>query len=301
MLVAVLAGAAAMICMLLWMSRKDYQEYELRRRINRMLLRQPKTRFSLFSFLGDINDRLTAVAKELMPGLDPDLFIIYGMYVLVAVVAIAGIMGYTAFGLAIDAFIVILTLMYLDSRRSSRMYKLEQQFGAFTRDVATYLHANANLYRAIQSVAEYASEPLKPYLDSVIRQVESGMTLDDALRRFASETNLESISEWVDSVIFARMAKSDITGVCEHSADRINRKLVRGMNIRSVLSKTKGAAVAILLVIGLMMVYTIMTSPDTKTLYFSPGFGQVVLMYAVVSLFITTYIIFRQIDGITKK
>jgi tight adherence protein B len=301
MLIAILAGTAAMICMLLLMSRKDYQEYELRRRINRMLIRQPKTRFSLFSFLGDVNDRLTATAKELMPGLDPDLFIIYGLYILVSVVAIAGIMGYTAFGLAADAFIVIITLMYLDNRRSSRTYKLEQQFGAFTRDIATYLHANANLYRAIQSVSEYTPDPLRPYIDAVIHQVESGMTLDDALRRFAAEAGMDSISEWVDSVIFARMAKSDITGVCEHSADRINRKLVRGMNIRSVLSKTKGAATAILLVIGLMMVYTIMTSPDTKTLFFSPGFGQVVLMYAVISLFITTYIIFRQIDNIAKK
>jgi Flp pilus assembly protein TadB len=150
-------------------------------------------------------------------------------------------------------------------------------------------------------VTEHVGQPLKQYLDAFIRKVESGESIDESLKQFKTETNIESISEWVDSIIFARMAKSDITDVCDHSADRINRKLVRGMNIHAVLAKTKGAAFAMLGLIALMVVYTILSSPDTKDLILGTGTGQIVLMYVIASLFITTYIIMKQIDGITKQ
>jgi energy-coupling factor transporter ATP-binding protein EcfA2 len=163
------------------------------------------------------------------------------------------------------------------------------------------LRANPNLYRAIESVTEYTGQPLRQYLDAFIRRVESGEPIDESLKQFKTETNIDSISEWVDSIIFAHMAKSDITDVCDHSADRINRKLVRGMNIHAVLSKTKGAAFTMLGLIALMVVYTILSSPDTKDLILGTGTGQMILIYVIASLFITTYIIMKQIDGITKQ
>jgi Flp pilus assembly protein TadB len=301
MTAAILAAVAVMICMLIFMSYQDYKDYELRRRINRMLIRKQPDKFKPFAFLGETNDKLVTAASDLMPGMDPDMFIIYGLYIMSGVIAIAGIMGNILYGLLLDVLIIVLTMMYLDNRRSNRIYKLEQQFGAFTRDVSVYLRANPNLYRAIESVTEHVGQPLKQYLDAFIRKVESGESIDESLKQFKTETNIESISEWVDSIIFARMAKSDITDVCDHSADRINRKLVRGMNIHAVLAKTKGAAFAMLGLIALMVVYTILSSPDTKDLILGTGTGQIVLMYVIASLFITTYIIMKQIDGITKQ
>jgi multisubunit Na+/H+ antiporter MnhF subunit len=67
------------------------------------------------------------------------------------------------------------------------------------------------------------------------------------------------------------------------------------------LSKTKGAAFAMLGLIALMVVYTILSSPDTKDLILGTGTGQMILIYVIASLFITTYIIMKQIDGITKQ
>jgi Flp pilus assembly protein TadB len=301
MTAAILAAVAVMICMLIFMSYQDYKDYDLRRRINRMLIRRQPDKFNLFAFLGETNDKLVAAAADLIPGMDPDMFIIYGLYVMAGVIAAAGIMGNILYGLLLDVLIIVLTMMYLDNRRSNRIYKLEQQFGAFARDVSVYLRANPNLYRAIESVTEYAGQPLRQYLDAFIRRVESGEPIDESLKQFKTETNIDSISEWVDSIIFARMAKSDITDVCDHSADRINRKLVRGMNIHAVLSKTKGAAFAMLGLIALMVVYTILSSPDTKDLILGTGTGQMILIYVIASLFITTYIIMKQIDGITKQ
>jgi len=301
MIPAILAGAATLIFVLIFFSLQEYREYELRRRINRMLIRQRSRQYSVFSFMGTLKKRIDEVVNELFPGLDPDMFIIYTLYGLCAILAISGIMGNIGLGIAIDIVAVVCVFIYLDTRRSNLYFKLEQQFGTFTRDVATYLRANPNLINAIEAVTGHTAPPLRPYLETLVMKVEAGESIDKALREFADEIKVESAVSWVTSIIFARMAKSNLTDVCEHTAERINRKLIRSMNIRATLSKTKGMIMAILGIVALMIINSIAGMPDTRELFLNTGSGQFVLMYVIVSLFATTYMLLRKINGIAKK
>jgi len=251
--------------------------------------------------MGTLKKRIDEVVNELFPGLDPDMFIIYTLYGLCAILAISGIMGNIGLGIAIDIVAVVCVFIYLDTRRSNLYFKLEQQFGTFTRDVATYLRANPNLINAIEAVTGHTAPPLRPYLETLVMKVEAGESIDKALREFADEIKVESAVSWVTSIIFARMAKSNLTDVCEHTAERINRKLIRSMNIRATLSKTKGMIMAILGIVALMIINSIAGMPDTRELFLNTGSGQFVLMYVIVSLFATTYMLLRKINGIAKK
>ena len=51
MIPAILAGTAALIFMLILFSVQEQKEQQLRRRINRMLIRRPTQKQSLFSFI----------------------------------------------------------------------------------------------------------------------------------------------------------------------------------------------------------------------------------------------------------
>jgi len=300
MIPAILAGTAALIFMLILFSVQEQKEQQLRRRINRMLIRRPTQKQSLFSFMGTTKNNIDKLVDELFPDLDPDMVIIYALYIFCGILALSGILGNIILGLAINAVLIVSLFIYLDSRRSRIHFKLEQQFGAFARDVATYLRANPSLFRALEETTKHVDKPLKTYLESAVMKVEAGEALDTVLREFAQEVKIESAVSWVNSIIFARMAKSNLTDVCDYTADRINRKLVRSMNIRATLSKTKGMIMAILGITVLMIVINIAGNPETRDLYFTEA-GQYVLGYVVISLFITSYLLFKKVDGIAKK
>lgn len=300
-MVSLLIGVGAFFFFLLLLALKDYREYEIKRRLNRESLRKRELKFNMFSRLDSIYRWAEKTLKEAdMPNIDPDSFLLAIFYFVVVDFIFIFYTKKIVAGLTVLLAGYFGLRSYLNSKKLNVKHKMEKQFGAFAEDMAITLKTTPNLYLALKNTAKYTKSPLKETIDSILENVDSGKSIDEALIMMKEKTDSAIIRDWVDSIIFARRSKSDLASVCEHAARRINDKIARANKIRTVTAKTKGTIILILLIVSGSAVMTITSSPDFRLAY-STITGQLILTAVFGIMLATTFYIVKSIDKMIKS
>lgn len=123
--------------------------------------------------------------------------------------------------LIVSSFIVIKII--LDYMSTSKRFRFEQRFGEFTQNVAIMLKGTPNLMAVLfQAKEEEQDLRLRKEIETILSEVQSGTTLEQALKNFKERNNFSNIvSTWVDSVIFANLSGASISDVCMNASRKI--------------------------------------------------------------------------------
>lgn len=301
MIIALLVSLGAFFIFLFLLSIEDYRRHKIQQKLNRQLLKdQSSKKYSMFSILGDKYNKLDESLKEINLKIDTDSFILYVLYALVAIFIYTLYSGNIIVGAMITiGFFAILKVLH-QKKRLNLNHKMEKQFGEFAEDIAVTLKTNPDLFSAIKTTLEHTRQPLYGLMGKVVMDVEYGKSIDEALINLKKYTSSELIANWVDSITFARTAKSDLASVCDYTADRTNNKLVRSTKIEAILSKTKGTIFMVLAIVMGSSIMTIRSSPDFQFAY-STTVGQIILVIVFSVMLLTTYFIFKSIDNMIKS
>lgn len=300
MIISLLIGIFTFLVLLTLMAYYDYRVYRVEIRLNRQLVKPEETKYSMFKSLGKTYDRVTEMLKKAGLKISTDDFIYYFLCVCLVIIAYAAIKNQITYAIIAIVFLVFAVRFALNIMESNLKFKIEKEFGLFVSDLAVMLRAEPNLAQAIEDVNKDTNPALKGYIDQVVTNVNAGMSIEAALKKLKDELSYSRIvSSWIDSIIYANITGSNLTEVCKNSAEKVNEKLQRTMKIKSLTARTKGIIVAVLGII-ILTIFMILTSSADFISAYTTFVGHIVMLYVILSLTITTYVILRSIDKMSK-
>ncbi|HHY80746.1 MAG TPA: secretion system protein [Thermoanaerobacter sp.] len=296
MAVSFLFGAAVFMVVVLLYSIRENRRLKLRRRLERHLVVPQKNELSITSLFG-LRSFIEKLDKKLKKsGIKLDAEEVFLWFILFSVVSalFLSLKGFTLLGLSLPVMLYYLGDYVLDYLGRRRIRKTEEQFRDFVKMLGAYLKMVPSFAGAFMKAAEEAESPLKEQTDRVVRKFELGEDLEEALKELKSVESTY-IKAWADSIIFAVRMKSDLSRVCERTAKKLYERIKMSNKIAAMTVQAKSLMVSLAGVMIVMMATTVMSSPDFLRTYSTPV-GKVVIAYAVLSYFISTFYVLKKID-----
>ncbi|MBE3578983.1 MAG: type II secretion system F family protein [Caldanaerobacter subterraneus] len=297
LLISLVASLAFTTLMLTLYLLKTYKRQQIIRRMERQLVAPGEKKFSILEMLGynDLVIKTQNIISNVGLNLDAENFLFTVLLFDTLVVAGSIIFRAGYWGLVI-VFGTNFSLFYLLNNLAERKKrKRVLQFAEAAQDIADYLKVNNNLLNAIEKAIDSVENPLRRDFEKIVTKVYSGISLVEALKDFARESESPIIETWVDSMIFSTRMKADISQTSEVISSKIRKRIRQNRKIQALMMQTKSTVYAIILVMSIIMIGTILNTPDYMKILQTPT-GKIAIGYIITSYFLTSLYIFRKID-----
>ncbi|NNG67747.1 type II secretion system F family protein [Caldanaerobacter subterraneus] len=296
MAVSFLFGAAVFMVVVFLYSIKENRRLKLKRRLERHLVAPQRNEFSIMDLFGlrSFIEKLDKKLKKSGIKMDAEEVFLWFVFFSIVTALLLSFKGFTLLGLSLPVMLYYLGEYILDYLGRRRIRKTEEQFRDFVKMLGAYLKMVPSFAGAFIKAAEEVENPLKECIDRVLRKFELGEDLEEALKELKNVENTY-IKAWADSIIFAVRMKSDLSKVCERTAKKLYERIKMSNKIAAMTVQAKSLMVSLAGVMILMMAATMMSSPDFLKTYSTPV-GKVVIAYAVLSYFISTFYVLKKID-----
>jgi len=303
-LLSLLLGVITFFVLFLFLAYYEEKVYRIRQKLSRQLIKPDESlqRYTFFGFLGDIYEKIDRQLKAAELKVSTDDFIMYYLYFAVFCFILAVILNQLTYFFVIVVCSTIGIKIILDYISTSRRFKFELKFGEFTQSVAIMLRGTPNLMSVLQqAMNEETDSKLKMELEMIVQEVQSGTTLEQALKKFKERNNFSSVvGTWVDSIVFANLSGASLSDVCTNTARKINDKLSRARLIKKKTARLKSVMLAIIGIITLTLVFILFFFPEAKECYSTTG-GKIILMFVLSIVIGSTYYMLKTADDVAKR
>ncbi|HYF79910.1 MAG TPA: type II secretion system F family protein [Symbiobacteriaceae bacterium] len=188
------------------------------------------------------------------------------------------------------------------SLRLKRREALNIQFGLALQVMAASLRAGASLRSAIERSTEdlermLAGQPLKPMLtelERVVRDLQMGFSLEEALIRFRDRVALEDVNDFVGAVLLCRVRGGNAAAVMASIAEIIEDKISVRQQIQTLTAGKRMEGNMITFAPPVMVGLLTFTAPGYLTPLYERFAGQVLLVVGSACL-VAAYLIGRRL------
>lgn len=139
-------------------------------------------------------------------------------------------------------------MAYVDALRRQRVEKLEEQLDNFILALANALKTTPSVGAAFGSVAAVISDPMRQEVDSAMKEMKVGSTLDQALLHMAARTGSRQLDSALSAILIGKQVGGNLPRVLETTAHTL-REMRR---LEGVVRTKTAEGKAQLWVIGLM-------------------------------------------------
>lgn len=303
-MLSLLLGVITFFVLFLFLVYYEEKVYRIRQKLSRQLIRPDENlqKYTFFGFLGDVYDRIDRQLKSAEVKISTDDFIMYYLYFAVFCFVLAVILNQLTYFVVIVTSSFIVIKIVLDYISASKKFKFEQKFGEFTQSVAIMLKGTPNLIAVLfQAKEDEQDSRLKKEIETILSEVQSGTTLEQALKNFKERNNFSNVvSTWVDSVIFANLSGASLSDVCMNAARKINDKLSRARVVRKKTARLKSVMLAIIGIITLTLGFILFFFPEAKESYSTAG-GKIILAFVLSIVIASTYYMLKTADDVAKR
>ena len=296
-LISFVASLAFTTLILTFYLLRVYKRQQIIKKMERQLVAPKEKKFSVLEMMG-YNDLVIKTQNMLLNvGLNLDAENFLFTVLLFDTIVVAGSIVFQSgyWGLVIvfgTNFGLFYLLNYLAERKKR---KRVLQFAEAAQDIADYLKVNNNLLNAIEKAIDSIENPLRRDFEKIVTKVYSGISLVEALKDFAKESESPIIETWVDSMIFSARMKADISQTSEIISSKIRKRIKQNRKIQALMMQTKSTVYAIILVMSIIVIGTILNTPDYMKIL-QTSTGKIAIGYTIASYFLTSLYIFRRID-----
>jgi len=296
MIASVLFGMLVFMLIILFYSIKENKRLRLKRRLERHLVLPQKNEFSIRKLLGFGKFIEKLQEKLFRSGVKADAEEVFLWFVFISVVsaAVFVLSGFAVLGVIAPVILYFILDYLLDYMGRRRLRKIEEQFRDFAKMLGAYLKMVPSFSSVFMKAAEEVERPLREYTDRAVKRFQLGEDIESAVEEFKNIPSMY-IRAWADSIIFAVRMKSDLSKVCDRTAEKISGKIRMANRINAMTMQAKSLMVTLAGIMAFMMVMTLTSSPDFIKTYASP-IGKAVIAYAVLSYFFSTLYVIKRID-----
>jgi len=188
------------------------------------------------------------------------------------------------------------------SLRTRRRDLLTVQFGLALQAMAASLRAGASLRTAVERATAdlermLAGQPLRPMvveLERVVRDMQMGFSLEEALIRFRDRLGLEDVTDFVGAVLLCRVRGGNVAVVMASIAEIIQDKITVRQQIQTLTAGKRMEGNMIIFAPPVMVVLLGFTAPGYLTPLYERLTGQVMLIVGI-GLLVAAYLIGRRL------
>lgn len=170
--------------------------------------------------------------------------------------------------------------------RLKRREALNIQFGLALQAMASSLRAGASLRTAVERSTEdlermLAGQPLKPMLtelERVVRDLQMGFSLEEALVRLRDRVALEDVSDFVGAVLLCRVRGGNAAAVMASIAEIIEDKISVRQQIQTLTAGKRMEGNMITFAPPVMVALLSFTAPGYLTPLYERFAGQMMLV-----------------------
>lgn len=189
----------------------------------------------------------------------------------------------------------VIRIFLISRRREWREQALERQLEGALLDMTAVLWTNPSLKEAIMAAQDGVQGPLREELDVVLREIDCGEGIDQALLSLKVRHKSSALKMAVSAMIICRETGGNLAQVLERAASLIRMRLLLKSEITALTSQQKTTAIAIsLMPIGFLLLTQIL-NPGYLNYLFTP-MGTFLLLYAVVSMGVGFYVLQKMSD-----
>ena len=130
-----------------------------------------------------------------------------------------------AFALLGDKRILLLTLvsllgpaLFFPFQQSRRIREIEYQLDGWLLSLANMLRATGSITDAVTTTADLVRAPLRQEIDLLVKELQIGRAMDDALVEMAKRVNSNLLSTFVTTVIIARATGGELPQLLEKTS-----------------------------------------------------------------------------------
>jgi len=188
------------------------------------------------------------------------------------------------------------------SMRLKRREVLNIQFGLALQVMASSLRAGTSLRTAVERSVDdldrmLAGQPLKPMLtelERVVRDLQMGFSLEEALVRFRDRVALEDVNDFVGAVLLCRVRGGNAAAVMASIAEIIEDKISVRQQIVTLTAGKRMEGNMITFAPPVMVALLSFTAPGYLTPLYERFAGQVMLVVGSACL-VAAYLIGRRL------
>lgn len=200
-------------------------------------------------------------------------------------------LGFAAAGLLIPVFLV-------KRMEAMRRKKFAGQLVDGLMVLSSSLKAGLSLMQSFEALIEEMPAPLSQEFSLVVRQMQMGVSLDNALLALKKRMRVDELDMVVTAIMVARETGGNLTDVFTQVANTIQEKnkLIGRVNALCVQGKLQGAIMSLLPILFAIFVYKM--NPGFFDMFLKDPLGRFLLGYAVVSEILGVFFIrkFSKID-----
>ena len=192
----------------------------------------------------------------------------------------AGLSGIPAVGLLSGAGGALLPIMLIKRRGARRAAKLNSQLVDMVDLVASSLRSGFGFMQALELAAREQPEPIAGQLRQTIREINLGVSTDEALERLVARTGDPDFDVVVTAVLIQRRVGGNLSEVLDNISSMIrDRVRVRG-EIKTLTAQARMSAWIVgLLPVGLGALMFLM-QPEHMSVLFTEPMGRFLVIGA---------------------
>ncbi|HJN45337.1 MAG TPA: type II secretion system F family protein [Vicinamibacterales bacterium] len=183
--------------------------------------------------------------------------------------------------------------VFVTYQRRRRLEAIDDQLIDALRLMANAIKAGLTLQQALELGAREMKPPIADELGRVIKEIELGRLMDEALRRFAERVPLADVRLMTDSILILRETGGNLSETFEVIANTVvERKKVQG-KIKSITAQgmTQGVIVC-LMPIALMLLFSIVDQNYMRPFFTTP-LGWMMLLVVLVLDGVGLFLMFK--------
>jgi tight adherence protein B len=188
-----------------------------------------------------------------------------------------GVVGRLILGLLFAAAGYFVPRLLVKFLRKRRVNKIDDQLVDALGLMANSLKAGLSLQQALELVVREMKPPISDEFGRVVKEIQLGTLMDDALRRFAERMPLDDLRLAVDSVLTLRETGGNLSETFQVIATTIvERKKVEG-KIKSMTAQgmTQGVVMCLMPIV-LMVLFTAL-DPNYMHTFFTTPLGWIMM------------------------
>jgi tight adherence protein B len=189
--------------------------------------------------------------------------------------------------------VIVIPKVYLGRLVRKRRRSIDDQTNGFTLALANALKTTASIGDALRITVDVTQKPLRQELETALKQVRVGSTLEDALLGMSARAAAPSLDIVISTLLIGRQTGGDLPRILEGVAASL-RELKRLEEMTEKTSNSAkqsvGLAAAIVVALALML-------PQVMPGFFDPlrdtVKGQLIALQCVVVFFLALFLAYR--------
>lgn len=200
-------------------------------------------------------------------------------------------------GVALVAMLLVIGWFLLVQKAARRRAKIVEQFPAFLESTIRVLAAGNTLDEALSSASREAPDPIKPLFVSIGRQVRLGAPLEAVLMETAEIHQLRDLKIMALAAAINRKFGGSLRNVLRSLISGIRARENAARELRALTAETRFSALVLAIIPVALMFYIVWQNPHYYTQMWAEASGRFLLLGSIAMQVTGVLIIWRMMKS----